>query len=291
MPRSFLREIERLDPVSEHWRIVFLTTFHEFPWDSTRALEYALFRTFAVPSIARQLEATGEFTKRAQKRYDDTDLLLSEVLEYGYDSERGRAALRRINRIHSRFDITNADYLYVLSTFVFEPIRWIDRFGWRPLSSNERLAQFYYWREVGRRMNIADIPPTTAEFESFNKAYEAENFAPSAAGTAVCEAVRELLLGWILPRPLHSLGAPFAHAIMDPPLLAAAGFDPPAAWVTAVVSGSLRARSRLVRFMPERTRPKRRTLMRRPTYPNGYRLEALGPDDATAYASDPSARD
>ena len=28
----------------------------------------------------------------------------------------------------------------VLSTFIFEPVKWIDRFGWRRLSRNERLG-------------------------------------------------------------------------------------------------------------------------------------------------------
>jgi len=56
---SILREIRRLDPVRDNQRIVFLSTCFEFPFDTTRALEFALFRTFAVPSIAALLERTG----------------------------------------------------------------------------------------------------------------------------------------------------------------------------------------------------------------------------------------
>ena len=37
-----------------------------------------------------------------------------------------------MNRIHGRFEISNEDFVYVLSSFVFEPIRWNARFGWRP---------------------------------------------------------------------------------------------------------------------------------------------------------------
>ena len=43
---------------------------------------------------------TGELTERPQKRYDDTDLILSTICESGYDSREGRAALRRMTRIH-----------------------------------------------------------------------------------------------------------------------------------------------------------------------------------------------
>ncbi len=99
----------------------------------------ALYCTFAVPSISGLLVRTGEFEWRPQKRYDDTGIILGEILASGYDSERGRAALRTLNRIHSSFAISNADYLYVLSSFVFEPMRWLDRFGWRrPIDQEPR---------------------------------------------------------------------------------------------------------------------------------------------------------
>src|SRR5690349_19331120 len=159
MPHSALAEICTLDPERDHLRIVYLDSFFEFPFDTTRSLEVALFRTFAVPSIAAQLAQTGEFTQRPQKRYDDTDLLLSELLEHGYDSDEGRAALRRMNRLHGRFAISNADYLYVLSTFIYEPIRWNARFGWRRMTAVEQQAAYYYWRTIGRYMGIQDNPP------------------------------------------------------------------------------------------------------------------------------------
>jgi hypothetical protein len=78
-----LREIRRLDPVVDHSRIVYLDTCFEFPWDTTRSLELALFRTFAVPSVAAVLDASGEFGRAPQKRYDDTDLILSTIVEEG----------------------------------------------------------------------------------------------------------------------------------------------------------------------------------------------------------------
>jgi ER-bound oxygenase mpaB/B'/Rubber oxygenase, catalytic domain len=164
-----LQEIRRLDPVADHSRIVYLDVCFEFPWDTTRALELALFRTFAVPSIAALLDATGEFGRAAQKRYDDTDLILSTIVEAGYDSEEGKRAIRQMNRIHGRFEITNEDFLYVLSSFVFEPIRWNARFGWRPLIEVEKLATFEFWRQVGRRMAIREIPDRYEELERFNR--------------------------------------------------------------------------------------------------------------------------
>src|SRR5215831_1887390 len=115
----WLRELQQLDPVRDAQRIVFIDASYEFPWDTQRSLELAFYRTYAVPSIAELLDATGEFGTRAQKRYDDTQILISAFCEFGYDSDIGRRAIKRMNQIHGRFSIANDDFLYVLSTMVF----------------------------------------------------------------------------------------------------------------------------------------------------------------------------
>jgi len=275
-----LDEILRSDPLHDHQRIVYLSAAFEFPFDMTRALEFALFRTFAVPAIAALLDGTGEFGMRAQKRYDDTDLILSQIYEFGYDSERGRAALRRMNRIHGRFEISNDDFLYVLSTFVYEPSRWMARFGWRSTVEQERLAFFHFWRETGRRMNIRDIPEDYAAFEAFNVAYERANFRFSEASRRVAQATRAMFLDWFLPRPLHALGEPALHALMDARLLGAFGFPEPGRGMRRIVEGALRLRSRMVRLLPERRSPRLRSALRHRTYPQGYRTAELGPPPA-----------
>jgi hypothetical protein len=277
MPRSrVLDEILRLDPEADHLRIVFLSTRHDFAFDTTRALEFALFRTFCVPSVSALLDQTGEFRARAQRRYDDTDIIVSELMEWGYDSERGRAALRRMNQIHARFAIAADDYLYVLSTFVFEPIRWNARFGWRPFCTQERLALFYFWREVGRRMNIKPLPETYESFEQFNLEYEREHFRPAPSNGRVGGATVAMFLSW-LPTPLRPLARPAMYALMDEPLIAAFGFPRPSRALRRLVESGLKARAVLLRLLPPRERPLLRTSMRQRSYPNGYRIEELGP--------------
>ncbi|MBI1917531.1 MAG: DUF2236 domain-containing protein [Planctomycetes bacterium] len=271
-----LRQIQALDPERDHQQIVHLCSCYEFPFDFTRALEFALFRTFAVPRIAVLLDRTGEFVRRAQKRYDDTDLIISTLLECGYDSQRGRVALDRMNALHGHFRIDNADFLYVLSTFVFEPIRWIDRFGWRTLCPQERLGLFFFWREVGRRMGIQDLPADGDTFERYNLEYERTHFRPTEAAHRVGTATRDMFASWF-PRPLRPLVRPVMHALMDEPLLTAFGFPPPSPLLRQLVNAGLQARARVLRWLPPRRRPYLRTQMWRPTYPRGYRLEHLGP--------------
>lgn len=254
----------------------FLTTRHDFPFDTTRALELALFRTFAMPSVGALLHRTGEFERRAQKRYDDTDLLLSEVMEWGYDSDRGRAALKRVNEIHGRFRIAHEDFLYVLSTFVFEPIRFNARFGWRRLTEAEKQAMFYFWREVGRRMGIHDIPATLEAFQAFSEAYERDRFRATDAGRRVGLATRELFAGWF-PRPVRPLIRQAIYALLDDRTREAFGFPPAHPLFRRLVPAALVVRAYVLRWVPRRRRPLLRTARQTPTYPRGYRVEQLGP--------------
>jgi hypothetical protein len=283
--QSIVERIKALDPERDHQSIVFLSKCHDFAFDTTRALEFALYRTYCVPSISGLLDRTGEFLRRPQKRYDDTDLIVSELMEWGYDSDRGRAALRRMNQIHSRFAISNDDFLYVLSTFVFEPIRWNARYGWRPLCEQERLGYYYFWREVGHRMGIRDIPASYEDFERFNLEYERAKFRYAESNRRIGAATRDLFLGWF-PRPLRPLVRPAIYAMMDDPLIEAFGFPRPSRAMRRLVNGALKLRAGLLRWLPARRRPHLRTASRPRSYPHGYRIEDLGPPEGPSSPAD-----
>ena len=273
---DILREIERLDPERDHQRILHLSFGYEFPWDSTRALELALYRTYCVPSIAGVLDRAGEFHRAPQRRYDDTALLIAEICKGGYEEGRGREALERINRTHAHFRIANDDFLYVLSTFVFEPIRWIDRFGWRPTCRNERLGYFWFWREVGRRMGIRDLPPSFEAFEAWARDYEAACFQYDDANRRIGLATRELFVSWY-PRPLAPVVRLAVHALLDEPMREAFGFPRLPAPMRALIHALLRLRGAFVRRLPPRREPCFFTDRPNRTHPRGYRIAELGP--------------
>lgn len=270
--------IDELDPVRDAPTIVKITAGCEFPWDYQRSLEFALFRTYCVPTISNLLRRTGEFEKRPQKRYDDTALLMGELVEHGYDSERGRASLRTVNRMHARYDISNDDMLYVLSTFAFDPLDWIDRYGWRRLRPNERRAGVEFYRQVGIRMGIRDIPTSDEEFHAFKLRYEREQFLFSDDNRAVGEYTRDLLASWY-PRPMGPVVRTAVHSMIDADMTAAFGFPPARPAVTSTLRAALQMRSGLVRVLPKRTvsrsgrDPRNRTY---PGYPDGYHPTDLG---------------
>ncbi|MGC1218675.1 MAG: oxygenase MpaB family protein [Phormidesmis sp.] len=270
------QQIQQLDPEKDAIAICHLLAGYEFPWDITRALEIALLRTFCIPAISRLLDKTGEFRRHTQKRYDDTGIVVSELLKWGYHHPRGQAFLQRMNAIHQRYEIDNADYLYVLSTFIYEPVRWIEQFGWRQLTEREKQALYYFWREVGTRMMIVDIPPTYAAFEAYNREYEQTHFVYQAANQRVADATRQMLVGWF-PWGVRSLANPTIPTLLDPALLQAVGWQPAPVRLTAWVKKCLHLRSRLLRQLPPRTLPDFFIDQAIRSYPQGYSVEEIGP--------------
>ena len=250
-----------------------------FPWDITRSLELALLKTFCLPSISGLLQRTGEFEQRPRKRYDDTGLMVAELLRCGPDSERGRAVIARMNRIHGAYAIGGRDYLYVLSTFVCEPIRWLARYGWRALNPQEEQAIFHFWRLVGERMGIPAIPQTLAELVAFNQAYEAGAFASAASNRRVADATLAMLLSdW--PAPLRPLLRRVLTSLLSGPEAACLGWPQPPSALQRSVLLALRCRSRLAGVW-QRLRPPidSRFYSQRPTpsYGANFQLEQLGP--------------
>ncbi len=269
-------EIQTLDPTVDYERIYHLLTAYEFSWDIEKALEFALFRTYAVPSISGLLSFTGEFRNSTRKRYDDTELLLSEVSENGLDSERGQQAVARINDMHGSYRISNNDMLYVLSTFVLEPVRWLERFGKRPMTQTEIIACVHYYRALGTSMHIKQIPQSHAEFELFNREYEANNFCYADTNAEIGSLTRDLLLSMYLPKRLVPFARSAVYALCDPPLRNAMGFKKPPRWLEIVLKRGLHIRASVLRVLPSRRHPRLITKRKRPTYPCGYQIVKLG---------------
>ncbi|MET7286354.1 oxygenase MpaB family protein [Streptomyces sp. NPDC005573] len=271
-----LERIRRMDPVKDSAEIYRLSAAFEFPWDYTRALELALYRTYAVPGIGRLLAETAELTDRSQKRYDDTVLLLDTVLEHGFAAGESRTAIRRINQMHRSYDISDDDMRYVLATFVVVPRRWIDTYGWRRLSRHEVVATTEYYRTLGRHMGIPDIPGTYEEFASLLDAYEQDHFAWDERSRQVSDATLDLMASWY-PRPLAPLLRTATLALLDEPLLRAFRYEAPGAATTSLVRRAVRTRGRLVRLLPPRRSPHFARQNREVKgYPNGYQVAGLG---------------
>ena len=175
---------------------------------------------------------------------------------HGFDSTEGRTAIRRINQMHRMYDISNADLRYVLATFVVVPKRWLDDVGWRRLTKGEQRATVNYYRGLGRHLGIRDVPDDYTGFATLMDDYEREHFAPDPGSRRVADATLALLASFY-PGPLAGPVEVFSRALLDPPLLAAFGYDDPGPVARRLAHTGLRARARLLQVAPSRRRPQR----------------------------------
>jgi len=276
--KKITEEIVSLDPVKDHCRIVHLMTGYEFPWDVIRSLEVALMKTFCSPKVSGLLHRTGEFRRHGQKRYDDTALLVAEFMQNGYDGERGRQAIAHINSIHSFYHIENDEYIFVLSTFVLLPIHWVDTYGWRKTTYNERQALFYFFKTVGERMNIQNIPASLTDLQRFAEAYEKNNVVLTETNHAVGNATINIVKGW-MPFFLRPFVLPVMKCLLDTNMLTALGYATPPSLLKVLVNGAMKIRALALRKITFKRYPSFVTTEKNRTYPKGYEIRQLGPEN------------
>lgn len=175
------------------------------------------------------------------KRYSDTSILIAEFMLHRPSSVRAHEGLARMNYIHSGYrasgKITDDDMLYTLSLFALEPVRWIERYEWRPLTDLEKCAVGTFWKSVGDAMMISyeKLPSYHGkdggsgfrdglhwfeEVDAWSTAYEAANMVPDKNNKTTADETMALLL-WGVPKPFHPLGHQVVRFLMDERLRAA----------------------------------------------------------------------
>ncbi|KAJ6618009.1 hypothetical protein B0H10DRAFT_1796272 [Mycena sp. CBHHK59/15] len=190
----------------EAQEVVQVSYLYDMPLLSEYSLAFALFKTYGIPSISKLLASTQELGSKelVAKRYADTDILISTMVSCpitglsmggkpGTDP-RAMIAVARTNWLHSKYKISNEDYLYTLGLFTFEPAVWAAKYAWRAHSPLERYASYVYWAEVGRKMNIKDIPETVEDFQAWCRAYEEEYMVPAQSNHDVAKHTTDELL-------------------------------------------------------------------------------------------------
>lgn len=179
------------------------------PMLSEYSLALALFSTYAIPTISKLLSDTRQLASQAlvARRYADTEILIATWMACPLQGRlvtakpgspkndpRASIAIARTNWLHSKYKISNEDYLFTLGLFMFVPATWAARYGWRPHSPLEQYASFVYWSEVGRKMNIKNIPSTPEEFRAWIQTYEEEHMVPAETNYHVAQHTTNELL-------------------------------------------------------------------------------------------------
>ncbi|KAI0183020.1 hypothetical protein EV127DRAFT_448261 [Xylaria flabelliformis] len=169
------------------------------------------------------------------------------------------AAIDRVNRIHALYRpsgiMSDTDLLYVLSLFALEPERWVERFEWRDLTTQERCALAILWKALGEDLRIPFDPlPSSSGNEGFRDAlhwlreleewardYEAKNRNKSPESVFLGEKQLDSRTRNI-PKSLRRVARGFAAALIEPGLRQAMGIETPPAATILIVESIVRVR-------------------------------------------------
>lgn len=215
----------------------------EFPTMFKMSLQFALFKTYGIPTISDLLVATRLFSTpgNASKRYEDTTVLIGEYVAHDPSEERTRKAIARMNYLHSPYiktgKISNADLLYTLSVFITEPISWINEYEWREVTEMEICALGTFWKSIGDAMEITysgylkrDSWKDGIEFyediKQWALQYESDHMVPAATNKETADQLIPLLLFYV-PRFLRPIIRQAIGVLMGERLRRAMKYDEP----------------------------------------------------------------
>ncbi|KAL4909522.1 hypothetical protein BDW74DRAFT_165935 [Aspergillus multicolor] len=259
---------EEMATMTDHdaWEIQKGMLVMEFPSASLKALQFALFRTYGIPTISTLLLKTSQFSNPATsfKRYADTGALIGQFMAFEPSSERAQTAIARTKFLHvgyrSSGKILEADMLYTLSLFALEPIRFIALFEWRSLSELEQCAIGTYWKSLGDALEIsfADLPSGPhgfrdglhflEELRAWSLKYEEDYMKPSPSNKEVADKTMDVLV-YTLPRFLKPVGINFASCMMDDRLREAMMYNSPSTVYKTTFASMMAIRKFYLRYI------------------------------------------
>ncbi|EYE91279.1 uncharacterized protein EURHEDRAFT_487208 [Aspergillus ruber CBS 135680] len=237
----------------------------EFPFMMLKALQFALFRTYGIPTISNLLLKTSQFSDSATsfKRYADTGTLIGEFIAFEPHSDRAQTAIARTKYLHKGYRasgmILESDMLYTLSLFATEPIRFVKLYEWREMTDMERCAVGTYWKSLGDALGINyDTLPSgrtgfrdginwLEEISAWEQQYEVEHMKPHVRNKEIADKTIDVLLYYI-PSFMKPLGVNLISYLMDDRLRIAMMYPVPPA-LSAVFATVFQLRQFYLRYL------------------------------------------
>ncbi|RAH48197.1 uncharacterized protein BO95DRAFT_408625 [Aspergillus brunneoviolaceus CBS 621.78] len=248
------------------WAIQKTMLEQEFPFFYLKSLQFALFRTYGIPTISKLLAGTAQFSKpeTSLKRYADTVVLIQEFMGNAPSSHRARIAIARTRWMHNGYrasgEILEDDMLYTLALFAVQPVRFLEKYEWRGATDLERCAIGTFWKSVGDNLNISyDALPSgkngfqdglhwLEEAIAWADAYEAKCMVPHVKNRETADQTTEVLL-YMVPEAFKHVGLKFVSYMMDDRLRKAMMYDPPPTAYARVFAGLLAVRRFAMRHL------------------------------------------
>ncbi|QQK47161.1 Permease, cytosine/purine, uracil, thiamine, allantoin [Penicillium digitatum] len=252
--------------IEEAFQIQKQIAWLEFPFTFGKSFQFALFRTYGIPSISTLLVKTSQFSspETSLKRYTDTRVLMQEVIGNNPTSARAHLGLARTHYLHSGYrasgKILDDDMLFTLALFALQPIRFINRYEWRQLTDLERCAIATFWKSVGDGLDISyeklpsgkngfrDGLQWLEEIDAWSEEYEARFMVPDNKNRETADQTTAVL-AYTLPKIFHPAAFQVVSFMMDDRLRKAMYYDPPSAFYSALLSAILTARKLFLRYL------------------------------------------
>ena len=252
--------------VQEAHEIIELISETEFPALFEKGLQFALFRTYGIPTISDLLVKTTQLSTELNvpKRYADTGVLLTDIYGAEPDSPRNIEAYARLNYLHGHYikqgRISNDDMLYTLSLFLNQPVEWINKYEWRQLTDLEVCAMGVFHKAMGDGMQISfeKLPSYSTgwkdglhfyrELDTWAKKYEATYMVPNKKNYDTAVETRKLLLNQ-QPPFLHGVLTKVVSAPLDDRLREAIMFDKAPPSYLSYFNGFMQLRRFYLRFL------------------------------------------
>jgi hypothetical protein len=273
-----LRRIETLDPVADYREIKELFSYDFQSALIVQAASGFLF-TFSSPRMSRILSASGQAGHHTAKRFVDTALLTSAVVEHGLEPGDGREAAKRVNAMHRQYDIHPDDFVAVGCESPLMALSLAEQFGWREVTDKERAALRNYHNAESRAFGShKQIPDTIEEMARFWEEYLDTQLAFEPQNKELADALLRFTPN-IVPAPMR----PFINGLMtaqvDPRILEACGLPIPSRARKSVSHAFFRAMGKAdPRPDPapgtEPTDPLKK--LAEQLYPSGWSIQTLG---------------
>ena len=248
---AYLHDPYTLDYKTAHY-IMKRVMLYEAPWMFGFATQWALLKTYGVAPGTGLLVQTRQLTSESTvgRRAEDTGIILVEFLVGSMDSDRGSKALAKMNWLHRRYGskIKQPELLHTLAMFVLEPMRWFEAHEWRPMTEIEKVAMFTYWREIGNRMGISNIPETLEDLETWTAEYTKKNVYFTENNKKCAEATMQLFLRDI-PSFMQGFAKHAAVSLFEKQTRIALGYGKPPAWISVFVGAVFQIRKIMIRYL------------------------------------------
>ncbi|EGG25357.1 hypothetical protein DFA_03606 [Cavenderia fasciculata] len=233
----------------------------DFPFELFISTNLAFYRTFCSPTISNVYYKTGTIEKTPDKRVNDTDLLMFTWMEHGLDSELGKSSYEQLNKIHGLHSsrTRNVDFIFVLCCLTIDAIQFCNDFGCRSLEEKEKQIVWEFYRRVGVRMNLADIPVTLEKCHQFVEDYTQDDRQSRVTqdGKVLTQAMTDLVVRWynFIPSTIVKMGISVVLHYMSPVFHRKLDLPTPSATEITFIKVLLKLRRAAIQILPPRSTP------------------------------------